>query len=237
MANRKDWLTIFSDLLVPIHRDGHKFLAVSLALALLGFLIWSPLGWLFAIATVALAFFFRDPERVSPIREGLIVAAADGKISAIEIVQPPPELGFTEGERTRVSIYISPVDVHIIRAPVGGRIVRSAYIPGSFGKVETSAADKENERRALVIETPDKTEVAVVMIAGMLSRRIVSFAGEGDTLSVGQRLGIIRFGSRADIYLPVGRSALVAVGQTAIAGETVLCDFQSTEKFREAKRN
>lgn len=237
MVDREDWWSKVSDLLVPIHRDGHKFIAVSLALALLGFLVWSPLGWLFAIATGFLALFFRDPERVSPVRPGLVVAAADGKISGIETVRPPSELGIADTERTRVSIFIAPFNVHVIRAPAGGRIVRAAYVPGSFGKVAGKSAHQENERRAMVIETADKSEVGVVMIAGMFSRRIVAFAGEGDTLTIGQRLGLIRFGSRVDVYLPAGAVPLVAVGQTAIAGETVLCDVQSSETFRETKRD
>ena len=232
VAASESWFSEISDLFVPIHRDGHKFVAVSLAIAFLGFLIWSPIGWLFAAITAAVAMFFRDPDRVAPLRDGLVVAPADGRIAAISEVVAPAELGLGGALRTRISIRLTLLDVHVNRAPVGGRIVRSGYVPGAFVSVKEDKASEENERRSLVIETPDGHEVAVVQIAGGISRRIVTFAGEGDTLAVGQRFGLIRFGSRVDLYLPPGKSALVAVGQRAVAGETVICDLQSGDATR-----
>lgn len=224
-------------LIVPIHRDGHKFLAISLAVTLLGFLIWTTLGWIAAAVTAFIAFFFRDPSRVTPLRDGLIVSAADGEVVAVEPAEPPPELAMEGGRRVRVSVYLSPFDVHVNRAPIAGRIVRSVYVPGAFLNATLDKASDENERRGLVIEPSSNAEIAVVQIAGLISRRIVTFAGEGDTVGVGQRFGLIRFGSRVDVYLPPGQSALVAVGQRAVAGETVLCDLKSEEPEREARRS
>ena len=231
------FIEALSRLLVPIHRDGHKFLGVGLAITILAFLVWPGLGWLLALATAYVAYFFRDPERVTPLREGLIVAAADGEIIAIDEADPPAELGMADGRRTRVSVYLSPFDVHVNRAPVAGRIVRSVYVPGAFFNATLDKASEENERRGLVIEPNSGDEIAVVQIAGLLSRRIVTFAGEGDTIGVCQRDGLIRFGSRVDVYLPPGRTALVAVGQRSVAGETVLCDVNSEEPEREARRS
>lgn len=236
MSNRYGIFESFADLLVPIHRDGHKFLAIGSGLTLVGFLIWSPLGWLFGLATLWLAYFFRDPERVTPLRDGLVIAPADGRVASIERVPPPPELALQGGDRTRVSIFLSLFDMHVNRAPVAGRITRSIYVPGSFMSASNDKASEDNERRALVLETPSGAEIAVLQIAGMITHRIVTFAGEGDTVGVGQRFGLIRFGSRVDIYLPAGRHALVSVGQRMIAGETVIADFKSDEPEREARR-
>ena len=223
--------------LVPVHRDGLKFLLPAAALSVLFFLLWAPLGWLFGIIALYIAYFFRDPDRVTPLREGLVIAPADGRISSIDDIVPPAELGLGPERRTRISIFLSVFDVHINRAPVPGRIKRSIYVPGAFLNADLDKASLENERRALVIETPKGVEIAVVQIAGLIARRIVTFAGEGDSLGAGQRFGLIRFGSRVDVYLPVKRRGLVAVGQTAIAGETVLADLSSDEMEREARRS
>jgi phosphatidylserine decarboxylase len=224
--------------LAPVHRDGHKFIAVAALAAVLFFLLWPPLGWIFAFAAAYIAYFFRDPDRVTPLREGLVIAPADGLISSIERVRPPAELGLGDQERLRISTFLSVLDVHINRAPVPGRIVRSLYVPGAFLNAALDKASEENERRAIVIETADGKQFAVVQIAGLIARRIVTFAGEGDTLGVGQRFGLIRFGSRVDVYLPAGAyQPLVAVGQRAVAGETVLADLKSMEGEREARRN
>jgi phosphatidylserine decarboxylase len=223
--------------LVPVHRDGLKFLLPVAGLSLLFFLLWSPLGWLLALIALYIAYFFRDPERVTPLRDGLVVAPADGRVSSIEDLVPPPELGLGSARRTRISIFLSVFDVHINRAPVAGRIKRSVYVPGAFLNADLDKASTENERRALVIETPNGVEIGVVQIAGLIARRIVTFSNEGDSLGVGQRFGLIRFGSRVDVYLPVNRRGLVAVGQTAIAGETVLADLASEEPDRPARRS
>ena len=238
MNERHGLFDTLTDALVPVHRDGHKFVGIGLIATLLGFLLWSPLGWVLALVTAWIVYFFRDPDRVTPLREGLVIAPGDGRVSQIEKVRPPSELGFTDGaERLRISIFLSIFDVHIQRAPVAGRIVRSLYVPGAFINAAADKASEENERRALVIETSAGTEIAVVQIAGLIARRIVTFAHEGDTVGIGQRFGLIRFGSRVDLYLPAGKHALVAVGQRCVGGETVIADLKSEEPEREARRS
>jgi phosphatidylserine decarboxylase len=233
-----DRQTLFDTVLAsfaPVHRDGHKFVAIAAVLALLFLLTWPPLGWLLVVVALFIAYFFRDPERVTPQREGLVVAPADGRVTAIEAVRPPIELGLGDGERPRISIFLSVFDVHINRSPVAGRIKRSVYVPGAFLNAAADKASEENERRAIVVEQADGTEIAVVQIAGLIARRIVTFKGEGESLGTGERFGLIRFGSRVDVYLPPGRVAQVAVGQTAVGGETVLADLKSSEGEREAR--
>jgi len=225
------------DSLAPIHRDGHKFIAIAGGLALLFFLIWPPLAWILVIAALWIAYFFRDPDRVTPQREGLIIAPADGRISSVEAVRPPVELGLGPEERVRISTFLSILDVHITRAPVAGRIERSIYVPGAFLNAALDKASEENERRALIIQRPDGTQIAVVQIAGLIARRIVAFVHEGDSVGAGERIGLIRFGSRVDVYLPPGKTALISVGQLAIAGETVLADLKSDEPERVSRRS
>jgi phosphatidylserine decarboxylase len=224
-----------TDSIVPIHNDGIKFVAIGAGVSLLLFLLWPPLAWLAVLATAWIAYFFRDPRRVTPLREGLVVAPADGRICAIERVRPPAELGLGETERLRVSIFLSIFDVHINRAPVAGRVIRSIYVPGSFLNAAADKASDENERRGIVIDSGRDSEIAMVQIAGLIARRIVTFVNEGDSVGVGERVGLIRFGSRVDLYLPAGRGALVAVGQRAIGGETVVADLRSSEPEREAR--
>jgi len=226
-----------ADVFVPIHRDGHKFLGIGLALVLLFFIFSPPLGWICVILTAWIAYFFRDPDRVTPLREGLVIAPSDGRVASIDKVMPPPELGMQGNERIRVSIFLSLFDMHINRAPISGRISRSVYVPGSFLSAANNKSSDDNERRALIIETATGTEIAVLQIAGMIARRIVTFAAEGDPIGVGQRFGLIRFGSRVDIYLPEGHASMVSVGQRMIAGETVIADLKSTEPEREARRS
>ena len=236
MSERHGILETIFDSLAPVHPDGHKFIAIGAAVTLLFFLLFPPLGWLSALITAWIVYFFRDPARVTPLRDGLVVSAADGLISSIEKVRPPPELNLGPEERLRISTFLSVFDVHINRAPVGGRIVRSVYIPGTFLNAALDKASEENERRALVIETPSGPDIGVVQIAGLVARRIVTFSGEGDTVSAGQRFGLIRFGSRVDVFLPPGKGALVSIGQRVIGGETVLADLKSDEPEREARR-
>jgi phosphatidylserine decarboxylase len=225
-----------ADTLAPVHRDGHKFIAAGVVVTLLLFLVWPALAWIAAIITLWIAYFFRDPDRVTPLRDGLVVAPADGRIAQIEKVRPPAELGPGDEPRVRISIFLSVFDVHVNRAPVAGRIVRSTYVPGAYLNAALDKASEENERRAIVIETSSGLTLGVVQIAGLVARRIVTFAHEGDAVGTGERIGLIRFGSRVDTYLPPGRNALVAVGQTAVAGETVLADLKSNEPEREARR-
>ena len=219
----------------PVHRDGHKFVAIAADAGLLFLLVWPPLGWVLVLLALFVAYFFRDPERVTPLREGLVISPADGRISSIEMVRPPIELGLGEVERQRISIFLSVLDVHINRSPVAGRIIRSVYVPGAFVNAALDKASEDNERRALVVEQADGTQIAVVQIAGLIARRIVTFKGEGDSVGSGERFGLIRFGSRVDVYLPPGRTSLVAVGQLAVGGETVIADLKSSEPEREAR--
>jgi phosphatidylserine decarboxylase len=237
LSDRHSILDTITDSLAPVHRDGHKFVAIGLGVTLLLFFLWPALGWLAAIITLWIIYFFRDPDRVTPLRDGLVVAPGDGRISSIEKVRPPAELGIGDAERTRISIFLSVFDVHINRAPIAGRIVRSIYVPGAFLNAALDKASEENERRAIVIETPSGTTIAVVQIAGLVARRIVTFLGEGDSVGIGERFGLIRFGSRVDTYLPPGTTALVNVGQRAVGGETVLADLKSSESEREARRS
>lgn len=210
---------------VPIHPEGHKFILGFAVAALILFLLAPPLGWLGVIATLACAYFFRDPERVTPQRPGLVVSSADGKIVTIGTVPAAKELSLGDSLFTRVSVFLSVLDVHVVRAPVAGRVVQSVYVPGKFLNAELDKASEENERRAMVIETQAGEKVGVVLIAGLIARRIVTFANEGDSVAAGERIGLIRFGSRVDVYMPAGTEVLAAAGQTAIGGETVLAEL------------
>jgi phosphatidylserine decarboxylase len=237
VSNRHGLVDTIIDSLAPVNRDGHKFIAIAAGLALIFFLIWPPLAWVCVVAALYIAYFFRDPDRVTPLREGLIIAPADGRIAAIETVTPPTEMGLGPDQRVRISTFLSVLDVHITRSPVSGRIVRSIYIPGTFLNAALDKASEENERRVMIIQKPDGTEIGVVQIAGLIARRIVPFTHEGDSVGVGERLGLIRFGSRVDVYLPPGKHALVAIGQIATGGETILADLQSAEPERLARRS
>jgi len=235
LAERSGILERFADYFVPIHRDGQKFVAAAIVATLVLFLVWSPLGWLAAIATAWVAYIFRDPERVVPMRDGLVVAPADGRVEAVEEVVPDGELDLGPGRRVRISIHLSLFDVHINRAPVAGVIARSLYIPGIFGDPLADQASEDNERRATILEMASGDRIGVVQIAGGVRRRIVAFHEQGARIGVGERIGLIRFGSRVDLYLPPGFAALVLVGQSMIAGETVVADLKSEEKERSAR--
>ena len=171
--------------------------------------------------------FFRDPVRVTPIGEGIVVAPADGRVSMITQVLPPAELGLGDQPLLRISIFMSVFNCHVNRSPVAGRIDRIAYRPGAFINAELDKASEDNERNSLVISTASNGRIGVTQIAGLVARRIVSFVREGQQLGAGERFGLIRFGSRLDVFLPVGTVALVSEGQTAVAGETVLADLGS----------
>ena len=220
---------------VPVHADGFKFVAAGAVATLILFALAPPLGWLGAIATAYCAYFFRDPSRVTPMRAGLIVSGADGKITASGAAVPQRELGLGSEPLTRVSVFLSVFDVHIVRAPIGGRIVESTYTPGAFLNAELDKSSEENERHALVIDAPDGERVGIVLIAGLIARRIVTFVGEGSSVTRGERIGLIRFGSRVDVYLPKGAKLRVEAGQTAIGGETVLAEVEPADEVRAAR--
>ena len=208
-----------------IHPEGYPFIGGFALASLILFWLWAPLGWIGTALTVWCALFFRDPVRVTPVREGIVVAPADGRISMITRVLPPAELGLGDRPLQRISIFMSVFNCHVNRSPVAGRIDRIAYRPGKFINAELDKASEDNERNSLVISTANG-RIGVTQIAGLVARRIVSFVREGQTIGAGERFGLIRFGSRLDVYLPEGTSALVAEGQTAIAGETILADFR-----------
>ncbi len=223
---------------VPIHRDGMKFIAIFAAVTLVLFWIgWPPLAWLGVLLTIWCAYFFRDPERVTPVREGLVVSPADGVVSSIVQVVPPGELDLERKPITRISVFMNVFDVHVNRAPVEGRVADIVYVPGAFINAELDKASEDNERQAVTLEMHDGRRIGFVQIAGLVARRIIKFVSVGDHLVAGQRFGLIRFGSRVDVFLPEGGVALVSVGQRAVAGETVLADLASGEGERTARRS
>jgi phosphatidylserine decarboxylase len=211
--------------LAPIHPEGYPFVGGFALASLILFWLWAPLGWLATLATIWCAYFFRDPRRVTPVRDGIVVAPADGRVSQVADVAPPPELNLGTQLLRRVSIFMSVFDCHINRSPIAGRIERVVYRAGKFLSADLDKASEDNERNALVIVTDAGARIAVVQLAGLVARRIVPFTREGETVGAGQRIGMIRFGSRVDVYLPEGTQLLVTSGQTAIAGETVLADL------------
>jgi phosphatidylserine decarboxylase len=222
-------------LFVPIHREGYPFIAIGVLLAVIIGHYLEPVGWLLAILTLWVCYFFRDPARVTPLRDGLIVSPADGRVSLIVTAVPPPESGLPPTPMTRISVFMNVFDCHVNRSPVTGRILRIIYTPGLFLNADLDKASEDNERSALVIESGG-IEIGVVQIAGLVARRIVNFVREGDTIGAGERFGLIRFGSRVDVYLPATTQVLVGVGQKAMAGETVLADVKANEPPRQYRK-
>jgi phosphatidylserine decarboxylase len=220
--------------IVPIHPEGYVFIALFAGVALVLSWIWPPLGWIGAVATLWCAYFFRDPPRVTPVLEGLVVSPADGIVCSIGQFAPPPELGLGSEPMHRICVFMNVFDCHVNRAPVTGRITRIAYKPGIFLNADLDKASEDNERNGLVIDAA-QGRFGVVQIAGLVARRIVSFVQEGQSLGVGERFGLIRFGSRVDVYLPSGARVLVGLGSKAVAGETVLADYRDAETERPFK--
>jgi phosphatidylserine decarboxylase len=217
--------------IVPITPEGYPFIGAFAFVSLILFWLWAPLGWLGALATLWCVYFFRDPQRTTPVRDSLVVSPADGRVSQVTTAPPPHELGLGDKPLLRISIFMSVFDCHINRSPVAGRIEKIVYQPGKFFNADLDKASADNERNSLVIAAAGAS-VAVVQIAGLVARRIVCFVREGQPVGAGERFGMIRFGSRLDVYLPDGTAPLVAVGQTAIGGETVLADLQTTTDIR-----
>lgn len=212
-------------IIVPIHREGYIFIAIALVATIVLGQLWGPFGWIGALVTLWVCYFFRDPHRLVPQQEGLVISPADGRVSQIATAVPPPELGLAAEPMLRISVFMNVFDCHVNRSPVAGRVAKMVYTPGLFLNAELDKASDDNERNALVIESP-AGHVVVVQIAGLIARRIVPFIKEGDRLGQGERFGLIRFGSRVDVYLPAGTLPLVGEGQTAISGETVLADLR-----------
>jgi phosphatidylserine decarboxylase len=225
----------FLSLVTPIHPEGYRFIMIFAGATFVLFLFSNMLGWAGVVLTVWCAFFFRDPARHVPQRDGLVISPADGVVNMISEATPPPELGLGIATRPRVSIFMNVFNCHVNRLPHSGKITKSAYRTGRFLNADMDKASEANERQSLLVELPDGRDMVVVQIAGLVARRIMCWAEEGDELQTGERFGLIRFGSRLDVYLPEGTEPLVTLGQTAIAGETVLADFESDEPAREAE--
>jgi phosphatidylserine decarboxylase len=220
--------------LAPINPEGYPFIGAFALASLILFWLWTPLGWLGTLLTLWCAYFFRDPPRVTPVSDRLVVSPADGRVSLVANVVPPPALALGDKPLPRVSIFMSVFDCHVNRAPVSGRIERIVYTPGKFLNANLDKASEDNERNALVIAGA-AGRIGVVQIAGLIARRIVCWVKDGQEIGAGERIGMIRFGSRVDVYLPAGTAPLVSEGQTSLAGETIIAELgaaAATPSFR-----
>jgi phosphatidylserine decarboxylase len=218
--------------IAPVHPEGYPFIGGFALGSLVLMWLWSPLGWIGLALTAWCFYFFRDPPRVTPLRDGLVIAPADGRVSRIINAAPPVELELGDKPVPRVSIFMSVFDCHVNRSPVTGRIERMAYRPGAFVNADLDKASEGNERNSLVITTAAGAHIGVVQIAGLVARRIVPFVKQGTSVATGERIGMIRFGSRVDVYLPDGMRPLVAEGQTTTAGETIIADLRGGDPGR-----
>jgi phosphatidylserine decarboxylase len=221
--------------LPPIHRAGWPFIAAFFVVSLLLGWLWTPLFWLGLLSTAWCTYFFRDPARVTPTDPALVVSPADGLVVATAARVPPPELELGSSPLPCVGIFMNVFDVHVNRTPVIGRVIRRAYHAGKFVNASFDKASDENERQSFRIAMSDGREIGLVQIAGLVARRIVPFVGEGAVLAAGERVGLIRFGSRCDVYLPSGVEPAVLIGQRTVAGETVLADLAGTQARREGR--
>ena len=219
--------------LAPLHPDGFKFVAAGLLTTLLLFLLWAPAGGATAVATLWMVYFFRDPWRVTPTRPGLLISPADGIVVSIATATPPPELAMGDTAGVQIGIFLNIFDVHVTRAPVGGRVAAMRYTKGRFVNASLDKASLDNERLAIRIAPPEGPDVAFVLVAGLVARRIVCDLYAGQQVASGQRVGIIRFGSRVDIYCPPPYVPMVVAGQRMIGGETVLADRLAEEPPRQ----
>lgn len=218
-------VSMLSTFVKPMHPEGRKFVAIAGAIALVLFVIWEPLGWIGLGLTVWVYYFFRDPERVQPTRPGVMVSPADGIVSLLEPAVPPAELGLGTEPMMRISVFMSVFNCHVNRLPTAGTIETVAYRKGKFLNASLDKASEDNERNGLTVVLEDGRRYGVVQIAGLVARRILCWSKEGHHLTMGERFGLIRFGSRLDVYLPEGVTPLVRIGQTMVAGETVIADL------------
>lgn len=219
--------------LPPLHEEGPRFLAVFAIVTALLFWAWWPLGIVGCVLTVWCYFFFRDPVRYIPSRPGLVMSPASGVVQMIGPFVPPPELGMGDTPMTRVSVFMSVFDCHVNRMPIAGEVLSVVYRPGLFLNATLDKASDDNERSSVRVKVADGREIAVVQIAGLVARRIRCDIREGQSVSTGERFGLIRFGSRLDVYLPEGVNPLVVLGQSCVSGETIIADMSSDEAARE----
>ncbi len=223
---------MLKSVLVPINAAGWPFIGLFAAFTVGLFYLAAPLGWAGVVLTLWCVYFFRDPDRVTPLADNLIISPADGVVQLIDRAQPPPELDMGDGERPRVCVFMNVFNVHVNRAPASGIITRIAYRPGKFFNASLDKASEFNERMSIRMTTSQKHDIAFVQIAGLVARRIKCDIVKGQTVRAGERFGLIRFGSRVDVYLPDGVEPLVATGQLAVAGETVIADVSSGQAAR-----
>jgi phosphatidylserine decarboxylase len=222
--------------IVPIHPDGYVFIAIFAVVTLILGWIYMPLGWIGLLLTLWCAYFFRDPARLTPLDDDLVIAPADGTVASVGLGVPPPELGLGGEATPRISIFMSVFDCHVNRAPVAGHVSKIVYRPGLFINADLDKASEDNERNSIIVDAP-AGRVGVVQIAGFVARRIVCFVAAGDLIGAGDRFGLIRFGSRVDVYLPETARPLVEVGARAVGGETIIADFRAAEPRRTFKRS
>jgi len=215
---------------VPMHPEGRKFVAIFAVITALLWLVWEPLFWLGVGMTVWCYYFFRDPVRSVAQKSGLVLSPADGVVSLITKIVPPPEMLLGDKPLTRVSVFMNVFNCHVNRAPMAGEVIAITYHHGKFVNASLDKASEHNERNSITIEAMDESRIGVTQIAGLVARRIVCFTKVGSSLSVGERFGLIRFGSRLDVFLPEGIEPAVGLGQTAVAGETVLAHLGETNE-------
>ncbi|HYC04444.1 MAG TPA: phosphatidylserine decarboxylase [Azospirillaceae bacterium] len=228
-------MSALKTVVVPVNRAGWPFIAAFAIVSVLLMSVSEPLGWIGLVLTAWCTYFFRDPDRVVPTRPGLVVSPADGMVQMITRAVPPPELGMGEEALTRVSIFLNVFNVHINRVPVAGTIHTARYKPGKFLNAALDKASDLNERMSVRMTTTDGRDLVFVQIAGLVARRIICDLKDGQTVLTGERFGLIRFGSRTDVYLPEGVEPLVVVGQLMIGGETVIADLTGTEPQRQGE--
>ncbi len=219
---------MLKDVLVPINRAGYPFIAIFAIIMFLLYLWWEPLGFIGLVLTAWCVYFFRDPDRVTPTAENLVISPADGVVQSVVKAPPPPELEMGDAPMTRIAVFMNVFNVHVNRVPLSGTITAKHYRPGKFFNASLDKASEFNERMSLKVQTTDGTEVGFVQIAGLVARRILCYVDTGRAVTAGERFGLIRFGSRVDIYLPDGVAPRVIEGQISIAGETVLADLKGT---------
>lgn len=228
-------MNMLSTFIKPMHPEGWKFVPVFAAITAVLFWLWEPLGWVGLGLTIWCYYFFRDPKRSVPLNTGLLVSPADGVVSLIERAVPPAELGMGPEALVRVSVFMSVFNCHVNRAPIAGKVTAVVYRPGKFFNASLDKASEENERNALAIEIADGRKIAVVQIAGLVARRIMCWKRPGETVHTGERFGLIRFGSRLDVYLPKGVEPQVALGQTMVGGESVIAFIGQDTPARAAR--